>query len=61
MSYDARPTSSGYRDKLYTDLIDNDQAKHRGGPTLMHKSLQVRSVFGWTLSRDHNDINALNL
>ncbi len=23
----------------------------------MHESLQVRSVFGWTLSRDHDDIN----
>ncbi len=37
------------------------QGQTRGGPTLMHESLQVLSVFGWKLSRDHDDINALNL
>ncbi len=33
----------------------------RGGPTCVHESLQVLVHLAWTLSRDRNDINALNL
>ncbi len=34
---------------------------HRGGPTYGPESLQVQCIVAWTLSRDRNDINALNL
>ncbi len=40
----------------FADSAPNASGK-AGGPTCVHESLHL----AWTLSRDHNDINALNL